>query len=276
MDLIIQGVEIETSDLREIAKLSNANQIKRITRSAFRLVGASQQECISTFCGDAKLDFAYVSQTEELNNFRLVAMDMDSTLVGIESIDEIADMQGVKKQVSEITEKAMYGEIDFSEGLIQRAALLKGLDHSALQRVYDERMILNPGAEKMLKQMKIAGIKTMLISGGFTFFTDKLKDKLGLDYAFANILEIVNGRLTGKLVGEIMGAQGKGLILKQVCNKLGFRKENVITIGDGANDLPMFAEAGVSVAYHAKPIVQEKATYTINHVGLDGIINIFK
>ena len=170
----------------------------------------------------------------------------------------------------------MYGEIDFSEGLIQRAALLKGLDHSVLQRVYDERLILNPGAEKMLTQMKVAGIKTMLISGGFTFFTDKLKDRLGLDYAFANTLEIVNGRLTGGLVGEIIGAKGKGQILKQICSELGFRKENLIAIGDGANDLPMFAEAEVSIAYHAKPIVQENATYAINHVGLDGIINIFQ
>jgi len=124
--------------------------------------------------------------------------------------------------------------------------------------------------------MKIAGIRTMLISGGFTFFTDKLKDRLGLDYAFANTLEIVNGRLTGNLVGEIMGAQGKGRILKQICNELGFRRENLIAIGDGANDLPMFAEAGISVAYHAKPIVQENATYVINHVGLDGIVNIFR
>jgi|TARA_B110000914_G_scaffold84139_1_gene74149 phosphoserine phosphatase len=205
-----------------------------------------------------------------------MAMDMDSTLVGIETIDEIADIHGIRKQVAEITEKAMYGEIDFSEGLIQRVALLKGLDHSVLQRVYDERLIFNPGAEKMLKQVKTAGIKTMLISGGFTFFTDKLKDRLGLDYAFANTLEIVNGRLTGRLVGEIFGAKGKGQALNKICNELGFRKENLIAIGDGANDLPMFAEAGVSIAYHAKPIVQENATYAINHVGLDGVINIFQ
>jgi phosphoserine phosphatase len=276
MDLIIQGVEIETSDLRELAKLSGASQIDRITGSAFRLVGASQKEYISSFCLEAELDFAFVNQTENITNFRLLAMDMDSTLVGIESIDEIADMHGIRKQVAELTEKAMYGEINFSDGLKQRAALLKGLDHSALQRVYDERLILNPGAEKMLKQMKNAGIKTILISGGFTFFTDKLKDRLGLDYAFANTLEIINGRLTGNLVGEIMGAQGKGRILKQICNELGFRRENLIAIGDGANDLPMFAEAGISVAYHAKPIVQENATYVINHVGLDGIVNIFR
>jgi len=276
MDLIIQGIEIETSDLRELAKLSGASQIERINGNAFRLIDASRQDCIPEFCLETELDFAFADEHENLNNFRLMAMDMDSTLVGIETIDEIADIHGVRKQVAEITEKAMYGEVDFSEGLIQRVALLKGLDHSVLQRVYDERLIFNPGAEKMLKQIKIAGIKTMLISGGFTFFTEKLKDRLGFDYTFANTLEIANGRLTGRLVGEVFGAKGKGQALNKICNELGFRKENLIAIGDGANDLPMFAEAGVSIAYHAKPIVQENATYSINHVGLDGVINILQ
>ncbi len=276
MDLIIQGNEVENGDLRKLAILSGASKIERVTGSAFRLVDAGQQNNVSVYCLDAKLDFSYIQQPQKLSNFSLVAMDMDSTLVGIESIDEIADMHGARKQVSELTEKAMYGEINFSEGLVQRVALLKGLDHSVLQRVYDERLVLNPGAEKMLKQMKMAGIKTMLVSGGFTFFTDKLRDRLGLDYTFANTLEIVDGKLTGRLVGEIMGAQGKGRVLKQICKQLGFRKENLIAIGDGANDLPMFAEAGVSVAYHAKPIVQKNATYVINHVGLDGVINIFR
>ena len=276
MDLIIQGMEIETSDLRELAKLSGASQIERITRSAFRLVDASHQEYISSFCHEAELDFAFVNKITNLTNFSMVAMDMDSTLVGIESIDEIAEMCGVWKQVSELTRKAMYGEINFAEALIQRVGLLKGLDQSVLQRVYDERLVLNPGAEKMLGQLKTSGIKTMLVSGGFTFFTDKLKERLGLDFAFANTLEIENGKLTGKLTEKKIDAQGKGRVLKQICNELGYRKENLMAIGDGANDLPMFAEVGVSVAYHAKPMVQENATYTINHVGLDGIINIFR
>ena len=276
MDLIIQGMEVETYDLRELAKLSGASQIERITRNAFRLVDASHQERITSFCHETELDFAFVNKIEKLANFSLVAMDMDSTLVGIESIDEIADMYGIGKQVSEITERTMCGEINFSEALMQRTALLKGLDHSVLEKVYDERLILNPGAEKMLKQMKIAGIRTMLISGGFTFFTNKLKERLGLDYAFANTLEIVNGKLTGKLVGDIIGTQGKGKILKQIRNELGFKKENLIAIGDGANDLPMFAEARISVAYHAKPVAQRNATFAINYVGLDGIINFFQ
>jgi len=276
MDVIIQGIEIETSDLRELAKLSGASRIERITGQAFRLVGASQQDNIPMYCLDARLDFAFVEQSVKLASFSLAAVDMDSTLVGIESIDEIADMYGIKAQVAEITAKAMCGEVNFSEGLKRRVALLQGLDQSMLHRVYDERLKLNPGAEKMLKRMKTVGIRTMLISGGFTFFTDRLKERLGLDYAAANTLEIVDGKLTGRLVGEIVGAQGKAEALKRVRNELGLRRDQLIAIGDGANDLQMMAEAGVSIAYHAKPIVQKNATFAIDHVGLDGVINLFE
>ena len=276
MDLIIQGLEIETSDLRELASLSCASCIERITGSAFRLVGASQQDGIPLYCHDAKLDYAFVEQSVKLADFRLVVMDMDSTLVDIESIDEIADMHGVKAQVAEITTKAMCGEINFSEGLKRRVALLQGLDCSMLLKVYDERLKLNPGAEKMLKQVKTVGIKTMLISGGFTFFTDKLKERFELDFAAANTLEIVNGKLTGRLVGEIIGARGKAEALKGVRDELGLRQDQLIAIGDGANDMQMLAEAGVSIAYHAKPIVQKNAKYIIDYVGLDGVINLFK
>ncbi|MEE9222459.1 MAG: phosphoserine phosphatase SerB, partial [Nitrosomonadaceae bacterium] len=247
MDVIIQGIEIETSDLRELAKLSGASRIERITGQAFRLVGACQQDNIPMYCLDARLDFAFVEQSVKLASFSLAAVDMDSTLVGIESIDEIADMYGIKAQVAEITAKAMCGEVNFSEGLKRRVALLQGLDQSMLHRVYDERLKLNPGAEKMLKRMKTVGIRTMLISGGFTFFTDRLKERLGLDYAAANTLEIVDGKLTGRLVGEIVGAQGKAEALKRVRNELGLRRDQLIAIGDGANDLQMMAEAGVSI-----------------------------
>ena len=163
----------------------------------------------------------------------------------------------------------------FLPSLKQRTALLQGLDQNALQHVYDERLRLSSGAEKMLQQMKSAGLKTMVISGGFTFFTDRIKTKLGFDYTAANALEIVDNKLTGKVLGEIIGAQGKADVLKRVRDELGLKREQVIAIGDGANDLKMLAEAAVSIAYHAKPIVQEKATYAINHVGLDGIINLF-
>ena len=275
MNLIIQGLEIANSDLRELAKLAGANHIERITGQAFRLENATRRELVAEYCADAKLDFAFVEQTVQLSDFGLVAMDMDSTLLAIESIDEIADMHGMKPQVSEITQRTMRGEIVFAESLRQRTALLQGLHEDALQQVYDERVRLSPGAENMLERMKSAGLKSMVISGGFTFFTDRIKTKLNLDYAAANKLEIADGKLTGKVMGEIIGASGKAAVLKSVREKLGLRREQVIAIGDGANDLKMMEEAGVSIAYHAKPIVQEKATYAINHVGLDGVANLF-
>ena len=275
MNLIIQGLEVQNHDLRELAKLADANHIERITGQAFRLINASCRENVAEYCADAELDFAFVKQTAQLADFRLVAMDMDSTLLAIESIDEIDDMHGVKAQVSEITLRTMRGEIVFAESLKQRTALLQGLDQDALQHVYDERLRLSSGAEKMLQQMKSLGLKTMVISGGFTFFTDRIKTQLGFDYTAANTLEIVDNKLTGKVLGEIIGAQGKADVLKRTRDELGLKREQVIAIGDGANDLKMLAEAAVSIAYHAKPIVQEKATYAINHVGLDGIINLF-
>ena len=275
MNLIIQGLEIANSDLRELAKISGANHIEQITGQAFRLENASRREHVAEYCADAELDFAFVEQTAQLSDFGLVAMDMDSTLLAIESIDEIADMHGMKPQVSEITQRTMRGEIVFAESLRQRTALLQGLHEDALQQVYDERVRLSPGAENMLERMKSAGLKSIVISGGFTFFTDRIKTKLNLDYAAANKLEIADGKLTGKVMGEIIGASGKAAVLKSVREKLGLRREQVIAIGDGANDLKMMEEAGVSIAYHAKPIVQEKATYAINHVGLDGVANLF-
>jgi len=275
MNLIIQGLEVQNHDLRELAKLAGADHIERITGQAFRLENASQRGNVAEYCADAELDFAFVEQTAQLADFGLVAMDMDSTLLAVESIDEIADMHGVKPQVSEITLRTMRGEIIFAESLKQRTALLQGLDQEALQHVYNERIRLSPGAEKMLQRMKSAGVRTMVISGGFTFFTDKIKTKLGFDYAAANTLEIAEGKLTGKVLGEIIGAQGKADVLRRVCEELGLKRDQVIAIGDGANDLKMLAEAGISIAYHAKTIVQEQATYAINHVGLDGVINLF-
>ena len=275
MNLIIQGLEIETRALKELAKLSGATQIERITAQAFRLEGANQQQSVAEYCAAAGLDFAFVEATARLTDFGLVAMDMDSTLISIECIDEIADMQGIKPQVAEITASAMRGEIDFAESLKRRVALLQGLDQTALHRVYDERLRLSPGAEKMLQGMKVAGIKTLLVSGGFTFFTDKLKTRLRLDYTAANTLEIVGGKLTGKVLGKIVGAQEKATELKRVRELLGLKREQVIGIGDGANDLKMLAEAGIGIAYHAKPVVREKTTYAISHVGLDGVVNLF-
>ena len=275
MNLIIQGIEIGNSDLRELAKISGANQIERINGQAFRLREAIRREGIAEYCAEVGLDFAFMDQDARLTDFGLVAMDMDSTLVSIESIDEIADLKGVKPQVAEITACTMRGEIDFAESLTRRTALLQGLDQSALQQVYDERLKLNPGAERMLQKMKSSGIRTLLISGGFTFFTDRLRERLGIDYSAANTLEIVDGKITGKVLGEIIGAQGKADVLTRVTDELGLKRSQVIAIGDGANDLKMLAGAGISIAYHAKPIVQQEATYSFNHIGLDGVVNLF-
>lgn len=275
MNLIIQGLEVNNSDLRSIAKLSHADGIERITGQAFRLTNAMYSNDIPNYCLQSELDFAFVKPGQELSDIKLIVMDMDSTLLAIESIDEIADMQNIKPQVSAITQQTMKGEISFEESLTRRTWLLRGLHQDTLQKVYDERVRLSSGAEKMLQQAKRFGIKTMVLSGGFTFFTERIKEKLGLDFAAANVLEIENNKLTGKVVGEIIGREGKAQVLKQVRDKLGLKREQIIAIGDGANDLGMMAEAGVSIAYHAKPIVKQHATYSINYVGLDGIINLF-
>ena len=179
MNLIIQGIEVENRDLRELAKLAGANHIERITGQAFRLRNASRQEHIPEYCAEAELDFAFVEPMVQLKDFGLVAMDMDSTLLAIESIDEIADMHDIKPQVAAITQQTMRGEISFEESLTQRTLLLQGLHEDALQKVYDERVRLSMGAEKMLQQAKRAGIKTMVISGGFTFFYRTHQNPLG-------------------------------------------------------------------------------------------------
>ncbi|SEF74871.1 phosphoserine phosphatase SerB [Nitrosomonas ureae] len=275
MNLIIQGLEVNNSDLRSVAKLSHANGIERITGQAFRLTNATYSSDIPEYCLQSELDFAFVQPEQKLSDIKLIVMDMDSTLLAIESIDEIADMQNIRPEVSAITLQTMRGEISFEESLTRRTWLLRGLHQDALQKVYDERVRLSPGAEKMLQQAKRCGIKTMVLSGGFTFFTERIKEKLGLDFAAANVLEIENNKLTGKVVGEIIGKQGKAQVLKQVSDSLGLKREQIMAIGDGANDLGMMAESGISIAYHAKPIVKQHATYSIDYVGLDGVINLF-
>jgi len=212
----------------------------------------------------------------KLSDFRLVAMDMDSTLITIECIDEIADFCGLKAEVSAITEAAMRGEItDFNESLRRRVALLKGLDASVLDRVYDERLRLSPGAENMLQTIQALGLRTLLVSGGFVHFTDKLKPRLKLDFTRANTLEIVDGKLTGNVVGEIVNADVKARTVREVCEQIGADPSQAIVMGDGSNDLKMMAVAGLSVAFRAKPVVRAQASVAFNHVGLDGLLNLF-
>lgn len=275
MYLIIQGPNVETNDLKQLAKLSGASGIAQTQPNVFRLANASPHTDIEAFCTQAQLDFAFVPEQQRLQDIGLVVMDMDSTLITIECIDEIADMLQIKPQVAAITESAMRGELDFAQSLTQRVALLAGLDLSALQRVYDERLQLSPGAERFLTTLQQHNIKTLLVSGGFTFFTDKLKPRLKLDYTASNVLEVLDGKLTGKVLGSIVDAQAKAEHLKRLRNQLGLQREQVIAIGDGANDLKMLGEAGIGVAYHAKPVVRAQTTYAINYSGLDAVLNLF-
>jgi phosphoserine phosphatase len=200
---------------------------------------------------------------------------MDSTLITIECIDEIADMQGIKPAVAAITDRAMRGEIDFRASLTERVALLRGLPLIALERVYEERVRLSPGAQAMLDSFRDAGAKTLLVSGGFTFFTDRLKARVGLDHTLANTLEIEDGKLTGRIVGDIVDAQSKAQTFRGLADRYRGADGIAVGIGDGANDLPMLDEADVSIAYRAKPKVRARAMHAIDYCGLDAVLNLF-
>jgi phosphoserine phosphatase len=274
MRLVIQGPNLTSRHLEEIASLLHRSEFVEIAPQAMVLEDVEFTPQVAHYCHQQSLDFGFVPTQRRLDHIGLVVMDMDSTLINIECIDEIADMQGLKPEVAAITESAMRGEIDFSQSLRKRVGLLTGLGVDALQRVYEERLQLNPGAEFLIATLKQRGIRTLLVSGGFTFFTDRLKARLGLDYAQSNTLEIVDGKLTGRVLGDIVDAQGKAMWLARVRDELGLGKDQVIAIGDGANDLLMMNEAVAGIAYHAKPVVQEKATYALNHVGLEGVVNL--
>jgi phosphoserine phosphatase len=275
MNLVVQGQKVETRALKDLATLTASEGVGRLGNNAFRLLKAQPSDELASYCEARQLDFAFVPEDRRLKDFRLFVTDMDSTLINIECIDEIADMQGLKTEVAAITEAAMRGELDFRESLTRRVALLEGLPEEALARVFTERLQLNPGAETLIAGLKQAGIVTVLVSGGFTYFTDRLQKQLGFDYAVANQLDVRNGKLTGKVKGDVVDGEAKRHTLQLVRKHHGFTPDTVIAAGDGANDLPMLTEAGVGIAYHAKPVVREKATYALNHSGLDGILNLF-
>jgi phosphoserine phosphatase len=212
-----------------------------------------------------------------LRDFKAIVFDMDSTLINIECIDEIADAVGKKAEVSAITEAAMRGEIaDFKESLRRRVALLKGVPQSALGEVYAQRLKLNPGASELVAAAKAAGLSTLLVSGGFTFFADRVRERLGMDHAKSNVLEIENAMLTGRVVGDIVDGEEKKRQLLALCERLGCSPSEAIAVGDGANDLLMMNAAGLSVAYHAKPKVREQAMVAINEGGLDRLLEVLR
>ncbi len=277
MILVVQSpVDIAPALLDSLYAFTGALRVERRAPTHWRLHDAAHTEAVAAFCAEHRLDCGYVPPGQRRGNIALVVLDMDSTLITIECVDEIADMMGVKPAVAAITESAMRGEIDFAESLRRRVSLLSGLDAGALGRVYDERLRLSPGAETMLAGFKAVGAKILLVSGGFTYFTARLERQLGLDYTASNALEIVDGRLTGRLTGTLLDAQGKAQALRAVRSVAVPPGTTVLGIGDGANDLPMLAEADVSVAFRAKPVVRRQTTYAIDHCGLDAVLNLFE
>lgn len=282
-DLVIQGPTVSREALDTFKVVCSPERITTDGKSARCMSVKDDAETRKAVGGLAdywKIDAAFVDPDLVLSDFRVLAMDMDSTLINIECVDELASVAGKGAEVAAITEAAMRGEVtDYKDSLRRRVALLAGLDASALQRVYDDKLRLNPGAERLVQTAQKAGLKTLLVSGGFTFFTERLQQRLGLDYTRSNTLDIVDGKLTGRVTGpdggEILDADGKAQALRDICAQLGCPTAKAIALGDGANDLKMMKLAGLSVAYRAKPVVQQQATYALNHSGLDGVLNWF-
>lgn len=276
MRLVIQGSGISFAHLAHIHQLcATSVQFIQIGQHSYYLANqTAKNPAVIEFCAAQHIDCAYVEDSHLIKNYGLCVMDMDSTLISIECIDEIADMVGIKPQIAAITERAMQGELDFAQSLRERVALLKGLAETDLMRVLNERLKLNPGAKEWIQYCKQHNIKTLLVSGGFTFFAERIKAMLGLDFAVSNTLEIVDGKLTGKVLGDIVDAQRKADELIKLRDQLGLKTSQTIAIGDGANDLKMMDAAGIGIAYHAKPVVQAQATYAVNHLGLDGVIHL--
>ena len=276
--LVVQGAFVLHEDLEILQLMTGATGVEPVTRAqcdAYRLDEPAQLAGVAEACAAAGYDWALVPDERLLSRVRLVAMDMDSTLITIECVDEIAASRGIGDEVAAITAAAMRGEIDFRASLERRVALLAGLPVSELARVYDDRLRLSPGAERLLATCAEIGAKTLLVSGGFTFFTDRLRARLALDHTLSNVLEIAGDRLTGNLAGDIVDADAKAARFAELAARYRGYDGIAIAIGDGANDLPMLAVADVSIAYRAKPLVRAQATHAIDHCGLDATLNLF-
>jgi phosphoserine phosphatase len=272
--LIIHSTDLSVAQQTQLTNLTG--QIPAAVRQHYRieLETTPDPTQLNQWREMLALDLNLLPEGFDGSQVKLVISDMDSTLINIECIDEIADHLGIKPQIAAITEAAMRGELNFEQSLTQRVGLLLGTPFSALQTVYDNRLQLNPGAEVLIDGLKQSGIKFALVSGGFTFFTDRLKTRLGLDFTRANELAFdPNNHMTGKVIGGIIGAEAKREFLLELCDQLGIGSNQAIAVGDGANDLLMMQEAVLSVAYHAKPAVQAAADTALNYRGLDAILD---
>ena len=278
MNLVIQGPELGEAQAREALALAEGQALEKVAAHAFRITHPAEKHrpSVHAWCDQHRVDYAWMAEGRRFSDLKLLAMDMDSTLITIECIDEIGDLAGCKPEIAGITARAMRGEIDYPESLRRRVSLLKGLDEGALARVYEERLRLTPGAEELIAACKANGVKLLLVSGGFTFFTERLKARLGIDYTISNTLEVRDGKLTGGLLGDIVDADAKAARFRQVVAELDIGKTQTVAIGDGANDLRMMAEAGLSVAFHAKPVVRAQASCAITWSGLDAVVNLFE
>jgi phosphoserine phosphatase len=276
MNLVIQGPGLAERHVEAVAPMARPSSIERIAATAFRLRGALKDEAIAAWCEARSIDCAWIPEGRRFAHLKLLAMDMDSTLITIECIDELGDLAGKRAEIAAITEQAMRGELDFPGALRRRVAALQDLPENSLVEVYEKRLRLTPGAEDLLSACKRHGVKVLLVSGGFTFFTERLKARLGLDYTISNRLEIDRGRLTGKVLGDIVGAEAKAKRFQEVMDELGARKEQTVAIGDGANDLRMMAQAGLSIAFRAKPVVRAQADCALSWSGLDAVVNLFE
>jgi len=273
--LVVQHPALPDAAVRAFcARVGTAPSLQRPGLAVWEAVAVPPAD-IAALARSCRVDASLVPQGARLSDYRLLAFDMDSTLITIECVDEIAQFAGCGTEVAAITEAAMRGEIaDYDESLRRRVALLAGLDCGILARVFHERLRLSPGAPQLIAAARRLGLRTLLVSGGFTYFTDRLKAQLELDYTRSNILEVVDGKLTGRLCGAIVNAQAKAQALLDTCRLIGCAPAQAVAVGDGANDLKMMSLAGVSVAYHAKPIVRSQTTYAISYCGLDALLNL--
>jgi phosphoserine phosphatase len=283
-DLVVQGPALSSEVLDTFKVVCMPERIKVVGLAARCVAVHDDLETRKAVRGLSEywqLDWAFVEPRWRLADFRLLALDMDSTLINIESLDEVAVYAGKGEEVAAITEAAMRGEIgDYKESLRRRVGMLAGVDAALLARVYEEKLALNDGAERLVAACRKAGLRTLLVTGGFTYFTERLQPRLGFDATRSNELEVVDGRLSGRVTGpaggEIIDAEGKAQAVRDQCAQLSCATDKALVFGDGANDLKMMALAGISVAYRAKPVVRDKATFALSHAALDGALNWFE